>query len=286
MSLRKPVTSLIVATLIAGAASPATAQPPPWAQTPADCLDAIERGQDVRAQRKLMEARVRFAQCGADICPSAIRRDCLQFLAETESSLPTVVFAARTSEGQDLRGVLLVLDDNRAKPLDEIGGQAIALDPGPHNVRFDTPGGLSSTVQFVAAEGEKNRRVIATFATHDRAPAPVRPVAQGVQPVQHVRSTTAGESLVWPIVTGSVSLLTLGGFAYFGVSGRSELSDIRATGCAPRCNESDVSSAHDKLVVGDVLLGVGIVALAATVWLLVRREGHNSAPATAATFAR
>jgi hypothetical protein len=75
-------------------------------------------------------------------------------------------------------------------------------------------------------------------------------------------------------VTGAASVVSLTAFAVLALKGQSELRDLRAT-CKPDCSPSDVNAARTKLLVGDISLGVGLVALGATTWLVLTRAPSN-----------
>jgi hypothetical protein len=91
--------------------------------------------------------------------------------------------------------------------------------------------------------------------TNSDSPAEPATRGRGVPPVSIALAAVSGVAAV--------------SFAYFGLSGRSDVSDLRAT-CAPNCSESQVDSARTKLIVADVSLGVGVVALAGAAWFYFR----------------
>jgi hypothetical protein len=68
-------------------------------------------------------------------------------------------------------------------------------------------------------------------------------------------------------VVGGAGLLAVGSFAYFGLSGSNEASNLRQT-CAPRCADASVADVKSKLLVADVSLGAGVVSLAVAGYLL------------------
>ena len=88
-------------------------------------------------------------------------------------------------------------------------------------------------------------------------------------------------NLPW-IVSGGVAIASAGvGFVLWGV-GTSEHSTLQNTCAAMHdCTSGQVDSSRDKLIVGDVLVGVGIVAAASAVYFFVRSRGVHGRTASA-----
>ncbi len=126
-------------------------------QTKAQCVAANETGQDLRRTGKLHEARASFTACVAAACPSAVREDCAERLADVDRASPTVVFAASDATGKDLTAVRVSVDG--APLADALDGKAATLDPGEHQVRFEADGLPSEDQRVVLSEGDKNRRI-------------------------------------------------------------------------------------------------------------------------------
>jgi hypothetical protein len=63
-----------------------------------------------------------------------------------------------------------------------------------------------------------------------------------------------------------------------GVGERNDLRDQCAS--AASCAAGDIDAAKTTLVVGDVLVGVGVVALAASLWLALRSPASSSSAVT------
>src|SRR5262249_11708976 len=117
---------------------------------------------------------------------------------------------------------------------------------------------------------EKGRTIAVEFA------APESAGAEQAAPPPAEKST----SPISAYVLGGVGVLSLGSFAYFGISGSSDASNLRNT-CAPNCADSAVSDVRRKLLIADVSLGVGVVSLAVAGYLLLT-AGHHEEPAHAA----
>lgn len=225
----------------------------------ASCIATFEEAAELRGHRRLVDARQRLVECAGAACPADVQKECARELESIDASLPTVVLVARDQAGRDrVRGRVLV--DGAVTELD---GKAIRLDPGRHALRFEAPGCAPREHEALLAEAEKNRRIIGALecTVEDRAlflePTPPTPSPSRVLPLTLVGAGVAG----------------LVAFAYFGLSGRSELADIRATGCAPACDRDAVTAARTELLIGDILGVAGLVALGAA-WLT-----FESAPA-------
>jgi hypothetical protein len=80
------------------------------------------------------------------------------------------------------------------------------------------------------------------------------------------------------LVLGGGGLAALGAAAYLWISVRSDLDKIVAEPCAAarRCSASDVTSVRTRLIVGDVLAGVGLAAIGAGVWIWVAKNRSSN----------
>src|SRR5437868_3814423 len=97
-----------------------------------ECVAAYEEGQRSRKEGKLSEARERLLVCAQDGCPAVVRRDCTQWVGESELSTPAVVLEAVGDGGRDLTEVRVSVD---GKPV-AVDGKAVSLNSGPHVVQF------------------------------------------------------------------------------------------------------------------------------------------------------
>ncbi len=125
------------------------------------CIAASEKGQRARAAGKLREARDQFTICGAESCPALVRNDCATWNAEVAAILPSVVFGARDKQGRDLFDVKVSMDGEVI--LEKLDGKSVAVDPGKHTFRFETPGAEPITEVVLIKEGERARVFNVTF---------------------------------------------------------------------------------------------------------------------------
>jgi hypothetical protein len=146
-------------------------------------------------------------------------------------------------------------------------GTSIPVDPGPHKFTFTPAGGTPVTVDAVIAEGDK-RRAIAMQAPGKTSSATQSPSST----LDRDLGTTPATERPVPILTwvlGGVGIVSLGGFGFFALRGSSTRSDLDS--CKPFCAQDDIDSSRQNFVIGDVFLGVSIVALAGAVILYATR---------------
>lgn len=143
--------------LMMGSVSSAWAQP----VSAEVCLSTNGKAQSLRAERKLREAREQLKVCSQPSCPSAVQRDCSQWLRDVEAALPTLSFAAKDANGSDLTKVRVLVDGHVL--LEELDGSAIPLDPGKHSFTFEHEGAPSVTQELLVNEGDKARKIDVRF---------------------------------------------------------------------------------------------------------------------------
>jgi hypothetical protein len=139
------------------AASPARAADP----TKQECVEANDAAQDLRQSGRLRRAREKLAVCAAASCPGVVRDDCTQRLAEVDSAMPHIVFAAKDAAGNDLVDVKVTIDG--APLADRLDGSSLKVDPGPHVFVFAWKGHPAVTKRLVLAEHDQARREVVVF---------------------------------------------------------------------------------------------------------------------------
>jgi hypothetical protein len=274
---RRRTLAALVTALTLGAA-PAFADPatPPAAAPPtkAECVGAHSEAQRLRLVGQLTGARAQLLVCANPSCPEPVTVECVPWLAEVERALPTVVFEARLADGSDAVDVTVLVDG--VKVQDRLDGRAVPVDPGAHLVRFVLDAGATPPHplerRVVVAEGEKTRVVRAEF-----------PPAEILTPVPPVASSGGGGPHWSTYVLGGASVLSFGGFTYFGLRGNSGKSDLDESHCSPKCPFSQTDPVKQKYTDANVFLGVGIATGVAAIIVGIATWGHGkSAPAPAA----
>jgi hypothetical protein len=241
------------------------------------CVIAYEQGQRLRKDGKLRAAKEQLSSCSRESCPAVLRPDCLQWLAENERSLPSVVVEVYGADGKAISDVRVLVDQELVAV--SVDGKPLPIDPGTHTLRFESRGVTSLEEVVVLREGEKNRPIVVRFGPKE---APVRipdrpPAAPAPIPVVSSRGAEQVSLAPSPFVygLGGVGLLGLAGWAYFGLSGVAAKSDLDA--CKPDCDADAIASARTKLHVADASLLVGLGSLGAALYFYLRSNHDTGA---------
>jgi hypothetical protein len=244
-----------------------------------DCPSSSEEGQRLRDKNKYSDARAMFRACSQPSCPAIVRKDCTKWLSEIDETQPSIVIAAQDATGADLSAVKVLLDDRQVAT--KADGSSIVVDPGEHSLRVEAPGHAPLTQRLIVRVSEKNRLVRVVFQDGAQAAAPVAvgPPRASTETSAPSSSSSSG-SLVLPLVLTGVGVLALGSFGYFGVTSKSDLSKLR-TDCAPYCAGAQLDDVKSRMLIADVSLGVGIVALGVAAVLFATRGIAKSATTTA-----
>jgi hypothetical protein len=244
--------------LAATAASlPTTAR----AQDRAACLASYDAGQAARDEQKLTKARREFAVCASASCPAVLRTDCIAWLREADAVMPTVVLRATDDGGRDRTDVEVDLDG--VPFVHTLDGTAIGVDPGLHVFRLRAARAAPVEERVVVARGEKNRVVVVHVPGAAGQPAPAR---------ETPRSPTA----VLPAVLAGIAVLALGGATYFYAKGIHDGDALRdRCGSPPSCPRADVDAVQAKLVTGDVMASVGLLAAGAAIYFVLTRSAST-----------
>jgi hypothetical protein len=260
------------------------ADPPPRKE---QCFDAYEQAQRLRKDYKLRAAHAQLLTCAADSCPAFVRQDCSKWLAEVETSTPTVVVLAKHADGSAIDGAKATLD---GAPLgDSLDGRAVPVDPGPHDLRCEANGTVVQK-HIVVAEGQKNQPfyvmmdpapaaapapapTAAATPAAAPAPAPTPAAAPAEQPAPSSGSTWHGlPTATW--ILGGVAAVGVVSFAVFGIMGRNVQS------CAPNCTQSQVDDLRRDYLIADVSWITGLVAAGAALYFALTAPA-SPAPAQA-----
>jgi hypothetical protein len=236
------------------------------------CVSAAEQSQQLRDAGKFRAARQKLLLCARDTCPNVVRGDCAKWLSEIDGLTPTIVVRAEDASGHDVLDVKVYFDGELVTS--KLDGRGIPIDPGQHALRFESASGTKEE-KVLIREGERGRSVAVSFGGEGKAgddaskdqprPAPATGGGGGGVP-----------AIAW--VLGGGGLLLIGGGAYFWASGRSARGDLENS-CAPThsCTQGQVDSSKNKLVLGDVLAGVGIVSAGVAVYLILTAKPAPSA---------
>jgi hypothetical protein len=240
--------------------------------TKQQCVDADQRGQDLRRDGKLSAAREALTRCAATACPGLVRDDCTKRLDELEKAQPTILFGALDAAGNDVSAVKVTMD---GQPFaDRLGGAPLPVDPGEHTFIFELPGQPPVQKKLIIREGEKGRAERVTFTAPPAPPAPATPASSpAAAPVSDGSGGGGpGVAKVLAVAAGVVGVAGLGVGSAFGLVAISKKNDAQSA-CPGVCaNASDASKWSDAESAGNistVAFIVGGVALAAGVVLWV-----------------
>lgn len=269
--------SLVAAALATAAAAMAPAAH--GADPKAECIAAADQGQSLRDDGHYLRARDAFAVCLRDVCPKVIAKSCTRWMRELEDAMPTVALGAKDETGQDLTAAHVTLD---GKPLTEVlDGQPVAVDPGPHVLRFEKAGSESAEEHVVLTAGEKNRVVAVTLrsvAAAQATPAPAPPL-EG--PPSGATTTTKKVVTLSMLVLGAAGIGT-GSFLLVQSGKQSSSAASLRTGIPSNACTNDPSSStcqqlssavdaqHRDAAIGATALVAGgaLVVGAVVTWLM------------------
>ncbi len=202
--------------------------------TTAECLTASESSLTLRHQHRLREARTQLLTCSAASCPADVRDECTRRVADVNAAIPTIVFAAKDSAGDDLLTVRVTMDGQPVA--DRLEGTALAIDPGEHTFTFETAGQATVKKRFVIREGEKDRREHIAFGTPSEATAPAStgesaPIltsSPGTPADSSSTSSGLGTQRILAIVAAGVGAVGIGVGIIYGLSAKSKHATANA----------------------------------------------------------
>jgi hypothetical protein len=273
--------SLAIAQRTARAADPTTA----------DCLAASESSLALRNQQKLREARAQLLICSAASCPADVRDECARRVAEVNASIPTIVFEAKDTAGNDLAAVKVTMD---GQPIAErLAGTALSIDPGEHTFTFETAGQTTVQRKFVIREGDKGRRERIEFgalvATSVPAAAPSPPaagppsiLASPSNPPPPSHASSLGTQRILAIVAAGVGVVGLGVGTGYGIDAMSKHNAAHNACPSSQCSDSNgVNLWNQAVSAGNVSTAgfiIGAVGLAggAALWFTAKPGSSES----------
>lgn len=262
------------------------------------CFSAAEAAQPLMKERKLRAAQKRLQACAREECPRAARNDCRTWLADVTRALPTVAFVAREEAAG---GALRAVEDVRVSVDGEVvatrlDGGVVPVDPGMHTVRFEHAGFDPVEQRVDVREGESRREIDAVFrAAPASAPPPrgtgtatVAPPPSPPPPLPTETPTslppppaepTSAPTPVGVYALGGIGVVALGvgvTMEAIGLSDRQHLSSV--CGATRSCPQSDVDAARNRVLAGDIALGVSALLFIGAAYVYFSRD---AAPAKA-----
>ncbi len=243
-----------------------------------ECAAAAEKGQELRDQSKLVEAREAIVRCAQSTCPKMVRGDCEKWLPEVEARIPTVVLHAVDGAGGDL--VAVKVERNGAPWLDELDGAAIQVNPGAIKLRFTAEGYEPLDKEVVVAEGQRGRIIEITLTKTGGAAAP-GPAPKGGSTPPDERIDDGPGPLPW--IAMGVGVAGLGTFAITQILASGEVSDVEdGCGKTKTCTDEELDPIRTKLTISAIGLGVGIAGVGASIAMFALMGGSDSSSDAAA----
>jgi hypothetical protein len=220
------------------------------------CVAAAERAQVQQHGGALRGARESLLVCSREVCPNAIKTDCLRWLGEVQAAMPTLVVSVVDASGSDVVEVRLLVDG--APVTNRLDGRPMEIEPGEHLLRVEHAGAVAET-RLLVRQGERDRLVTLRFPDAARSP----PISPSPGPERRVPTGA------W--ILGGAGLIATSAGVFFWVSGRSDRSDLYAScGLTQSCSQHEIDSARTKVLVGDLTFGLGLAAIGVAVgWTLL-----------------
>jgi hypothetical protein len=251
---------------------------------PGTCTEVYEKAQEEKSAGHLNAALVQLRSCIDASCPKFIRDDCVRWMDQVESALPTVVFAVRR-DGKDVTDVEVSCDGRLL--VRSLDGKVVTVDPGPHEFSFKHSGSPAIQRQVLIREGERNRMIdveLKGLIASTPLPQPTSEPDIDLQAKPGERRTAMS---YLPYGLAGVSALGVAGFALFAIQGNSRKWDLEHS-CSPNCQSSQVDEVKTKYLLADTCLAVGLVSLGAATYLFLTSHGEGAsqhAPSTSIGFA-
>ena len=280
-----------------------------------ECVSASATAQDLRRDHKLIEARAQLLICSREVCPRPVNHDCKEWLADVDSSMPTIVISLKDAAGVDVTSAHVLIDG--ALFTERLDGNSVAIDPGNHEIRIERWGTDPLVQDVLIREGEKNRSI--AFSLPKRIETVTRPPASREAPVAGVpqeRGSAKGhedsDGVEAPpstavradmtsrrkvaVVVASAGLVTVAVALGFGLHAHSQWNDAHASaqgGAPPDCDShnvcndagfAEVDAAYSSATISTVLSAVGVIAVGAGAYLWF--TGESVAPRSATSETR
>jgi hypothetical protein len=187
-------------------------------------------------------------------------------------ALLTIVMAPTAPRSAEVRR------DGRSVPTGGLGHPE-AVEPGVHVIDVRAAGHSDRRVEVTLRAGDATSvqadagEVVAAPTTDASAEAPSRTTAPAPpSDAQPASSTSTRTALTLGL--GGIALAGLGVGAYFEASGWSKRAGL--DGCNGSCSQDSIDDARRTMLVGDIVLGAGVVVAGATAYFYFTRPGRGS----------
>ena len=223
-------------------------------ETTQRCIAAYESSQELKLDRKLIEAEEQLRICVATECPQVARQDCGRWLDEVQQATPSIVIRFIDASGAERNDVTVTTADGRSLAA-QLDGKAIAINPGPQRLLLTPRGGAVVPHDITVAEGEKLRQVVVKL------------------PGARESEATEGDSSIHPVAWVLYGLSAAGIGAFIGLG----VHSLGLEDCKDTCNDEQVDDIVLFRALADVSLGVGVLALGGAIWVTVASVDDDGA---------
>ena len=241
-----------------------------------ECVAAAESGQVLRDQNKFVDANDAFSGWARGNWPAVVKQDCARWLIELQEKTPSVVLRAQDDDGKDVPDVAVTMDG--APFTAKLDGTLAQVNPGEHAFRFEAQGYVAVEQRAVFLAGDRSRSISAVLKRSPAAAPGATASASSTHPGDgKARSSSALGTAAW--IGAGVAVAALATGAVLGLTALTQRdSDFAPGGCAPRCSTDEADGIHTRLVIADVVGGVGLAAAAFAVFAFVashERPAHG-----------
>lgn len=250
---------------------------PAYADDRNSCASAAEEAQTLRSESHLALARTKLLNCVRETCPAIVRKDCVQWLAQLDATMPTIVVRAQDDLGHDKFDVRVVIDGVLAQ--EQLTGTPFPLDPGAHEFKFIAQSGRIVEERALIVVGERDRLINVRFPVEKEKPLPPPERVVVPPPPAAPPAKSSPSPLMW--IGAPIMVIGLGGFVGLGLSGLGDYHDLQSSPCAAT-RTCDVGGVRTKLTAAWVSLGVGVVGAGMTLWGVLDRK-TAAAPSSGST---
>ncbi len=246
------VSAVVLAPALVGAL---LATPLPARADDAACIAASEQGLALRKQGKLHDAMKQLAACAEPSCPDEVKAECAKRIGDVQTSMPSLILAAKDGTGNDLVQVKVTMDG--APFATTLDGRSVSVDPGEHTFVFETTGQPAVEKKLVVREGERDRResvVLGPVAPPPPPPGPPTPAPPPAPSFWTTQRTLA-------VVSAGVGVA---GLAVGGIFGGLAMSDknMQTSNCsAGSCpNRGQAQADYDTASQNATVSTIGFIA--------------------------
>jgi hypothetical protein len=192
-------------------------------------------------------------------------KDCVKWLEEVESRIPSVVFVAKDASGAEMSDATVSVGTTTLTR--ELDGKAIETNPGVQTFVFTFPSGQRIAQKAIVKEGEKAQRVTVTLAAS--AVSPTRSAASpSPSPSRASSAMFDFDTRPAAFAVGGAGVLGLAVGGIFGLKAIGAKSDANCTNdfCDPQ-HLADARSAATVSTIG-FIAGAALIAGGAALFFL------------------